>query len=149
MAAANGLRRVPRLGNANAGTSASFNYVLGKPYYWSVQAVDTAWAGSAFAADASFKFVVAPAPVNGTNAVPGDVNGDGIVSQAELDQVLANYWPYSPFLYMTKRRRTREHQYHIRSQQFHSGNFYGRIFDESIELVCAGTCDPQISHRRY
>jgi hypothetical protein len=101
MAGANGFRRVPQLGNANAGTSASFNYVLGKPYYWSVQAVDTAWAGSAFAAEANFKFVVAPAPVNGTNPVPGDVNGDGIVSQSELDQVLANYWPYSPFLYMT------------------------------------------------
>jgi len=33
--------------------------------------------------------------------VPGDVNGDGIVDQTELEVVLANYWPHSPWLYMT------------------------------------------------
>ncbi len=32
---------------------------------------------------------------------PGDLNGDGVVSQSELDQVLSNYWPASPWLYLT------------------------------------------------
>ena len=31
----------------------------------------------------------------------GDLNNDGIVSQAELNAVLTNYWPYSPWLSMT------------------------------------------------
>jgi len=32
---------------------------------------------------------------------PGDLNGDGIVDQSELNTVLSNYWPNSPWLYMT------------------------------------------------
>ena len=37
----------------------------------------------------------------GTNWVtPGDLNGDGIVDQNELNQVLANYWAHAPALYM-------------------------------------------------
>ena len=31
----------------------------------------------------------------------GDANGDGIVSQSELDAVLTNYWPNSPWLSLT------------------------------------------------
>jgi hypothetical protein len=33
--------------------------------------------------------------------VPGQTNYAGIVDQNELNAVLANYWPYSPWLYMT------------------------------------------------
>jgi hypothetical protein len=33
--------------------------------------------------------------------VPGDLNGDGIVDQAELNAVLSNYWAHSPWLAMT------------------------------------------------
>jgi uncharacterized repeat protein (TIGR01451 family) len=33
--------------------------------------------------------------------IPGDVNGDGIVDQGELNAVLANYWPNSPWVWMT------------------------------------------------
>jgi uncharacterized repeat protein (TIGR01451 family) len=36
-----------------------------------------------------------------TNAVPGDLNGDGIVDQNELNIVLSNYWAHSPWVYMT------------------------------------------------
>jgi len=32
---------------------------------------------------------------------PGDANGDGVVDQTELDAVLQNYWPNSPWLQMT------------------------------------------------
>ena len=32
---------------------------------------------------------------------PGDANGDGIVDHVELDAVLSNYWPHSPWLQMT------------------------------------------------
>jgi uncharacterized repeat protein (TIGR01451 family) len=39
----------------------------------------------------------------GTNvySLAGDLNGDGIVDQDELNAVLANYWASSPWLYMT------------------------------------------------
>jgi hypothetical protein len=39
----------------------------------------------------------------GTNAyaVAGDMNGDGIVDQSELNAVLANYWASSQWVYMT------------------------------------------------
>lgn len=44
----------------------------------------------------------ATASCAGTNLVtPGDMNGDGIVDQSELNAVLANYWSHSPWLYMT------------------------------------------------
>ena len=33
--------------------------------------------------------------------LPGDLNGDGIVDQTELNAVLANYWPNSPWLWLT------------------------------------------------
>jgi hypothetical protein len=35
------------------------------------------------------------------SGVPGDLNGDGVVSQSELDAVYANYLPTSPWLQMT------------------------------------------------
>jgi hypothetical protein len=34
-------------------------------------------------------------------ATPGDLNGDGVVDGSELNTVLANYWPTSPWLQMT------------------------------------------------
>jgi hypothetical protein len=32
---------------------------------------------------------------------PGDANGDGLVDPSELNTVLSNYWPQSPWLYIT------------------------------------------------
>jgi hypothetical protein len=60
MALTDGLRLLPALGNAQAGTNAFvFNVAPGRDYYWSVQAVDTSFAGSPFAAEQQFT-VAAP-----------------------------------------------------------------------------------------
>jgi hypothetical protein len=42
-----------------------------------------------------------PIPGMAGTIAAGDLNNDGIVSQAELNAVLTNYWPYSPWLSMT------------------------------------------------
>jgi hypothetical protein len=55
----NGYRRLPALGNKQSGLTARVSHLeLGRTYYWSVQAVDAAFAGSAFAAEGSFVFNV-------------------------------------------------------------------------------------------
>src|SRR6266542_682232 len=60
MALTDGLRLLPALGNAQAGTNAFvLNLAPGRDYYWSVQAVDTGFAGSPFAAEQQFT-VTAP-----------------------------------------------------------------------------------------
>lgn len=104
MSSANGLRRVPRRGNAEGRLFAYFVYTVGTPYYWSVQAVDSAMAGSAFATERNFR-ILQPAPTivsaSVSNLISGDSNGDGVVSQSELDVVLASYFPQAPWLQMT------------------------------------------------
>ena len=123
MAANNGFRRLAAAGTVPASTAALFNYRLNTPYYWSVQAIDGAFAGSPFATEGSFRILGAPqiVPTATTTLIPGDanldgkiddsefanalaslnLNGNGIVTQSNLDVVLANYWPYSPWLAMT------------------------------------------------
>jgi len=118
MAATTGLRRLPQLGNVQTGSFRTLTLPAGQHYYWSVQAVDTAFAGSPFAVEKSFTFQSVFTPPNGI-PVPGDTDGDGIVSQPELaavltnlngngivtesdlDLILTNYFAYSPFLQMT------------------------------------------------
>jgi len=59
MALTDGLRLLPALGNAQTGTNAFVvNVAPGRDYHWSVQAVDTSFAGSPFAAEQ--QFTVAP-----------------------------------------------------------------------------------------
>ena len=58
------------------------------------------FAGSAFAPEQTFAFNSVFTPSNGI-PVPGDINGDGIVDGNELNVVLSNYFPNSPWLYMT------------------------------------------------
>jgi hypothetical protein len=53
MALTDGLRLLPALGNAQTGTNAVMNLPFGR-YYWSVQAVDTSFAGSPFAVEQQF-----------------------------------------------------------------------------------------------
>lgn len=52
--AATGFRRIPALGNADENLSWSLTNLATGTYYWSVQAVDHAWAGSAFATEKTF-----------------------------------------------------------------------------------------------
>ena len=102
MSAANGFRRLPQPGGAQLGLSAIIeHYTVGTVYYWSVQAVDSAFAGSPFAPENSFKLLPVSVSPAATSVIPGDLNADGMVDQSELDAVLANYFPNSPFLQMT------------------------------------------------
>ncbi len=105
MAASNGLRRVPEMGNRqHARFWSSTALPVNVPLYWSVQAVDNAFAGSLFSTEASFKLLQSPPILTAsttTNLAPGDFNGDGVVDQNELNLVLSNYFPTSPFLQMT------------------------------------------------
>lgn len=57
--APNGFRRVPQRGNAEHRLFSNVVNLKGGVYYWSVQAVDTAFAGGSFAAEQTF--VVPPA----------------------------------------------------------------------------------------
>jgi hypothetical protein len=114
-----GFRRLPQSGNAEQRLSRTIvGLPPGQAIYWSVQAVDTAFAGSPFAPEKSFAYQTVITPPNGV-LVPGDTNGDGIVDQnelagvlsylngngmvndSELNLVLSDYFPYSPFLSMT------------------------------------------------
>ncbi|MCP4711447.1 MAG: hypothetical protein GY869_22735, partial [Planctomycetes bacterium] len=52
----NGYRRVVQLGNTNHNASWIINDLEPGTYYWSVQAIDTAFAGSAFANEKSFTY---------------------------------------------------------------------------------------------
>jgi hypothetical protein len=107
MASSSGLRRLPQMGNAQLGLTLSFKYTLETAYYWSVQAVDTAFAGSAFSAESSFKILQLPQPdplvvaADSTNLLNGDLNGDGNFDENELQYLLADFFAASPFLQMT------------------------------------------------
>lgn len=89
MSAANGFRRIPQAGNVGILTNRTFLAGSGT-YYWSVQTVDNAFGASPFAPEQSFSLLPVMAPVNATNPVPGDVNGDGLVDANEVIAVLSH-----------------------------------------------------------
>ena len=105
MSAPNGFRRLAQSGNHRL--FATFSHaVLGTPYYWSVQAVDTAFAGSPFSIENSFKLLQWEAPtivtlVAASNLIVGDYNGNGTIDESELNLVLSNHFPNSAFLQIT------------------------------------------------
>jgi hypothetical protein len=66
----------------------------GVTYHWNIAGTNIA--GSASGPDQTFSIGTPPG-----SGIPGDINGDGIVSQAELDIVYGNYVTNSPWLYMT------------------------------------------------
>lgn len=96
MSGSDGRRRVPQMGNVQLVRSYQLvNLPLNKTIYWSVQSVDTAFAGSAFAPEASFRLNGFISAVSGP--VPGDLNGDGAVDETDLkaltSTVLSNQPP--------------------------------------------------------
>jgi len=104
MASFDGTRKVAQAGNAGSRRFAVFNYTPGKPYYWTVQAIDSGFVGSAFAAEQNFRVVQPPpavVPAALTNLIPGDTNHDGLLDGTELNEVLAYYFANSPWLMMT------------------------------------------------
>jgi hypothetical protein len=59
----NGLRRIPALGPARPSLSTSLRSLApGTTYYWSVQAIDSAWAGGPFAVEGQFTTDAPPTP---------------------------------------------------------------------------------------
>ncbi|HUS17050.1 MAG TPA: FG-GAP-like repeat-containing protein [Chloroflexia bacterium] len=61
-----GLRRVPALGPARPSLATSLGSLLpGRTYYWSVQAIDPAWAGGPFATEGQFTTVAQGTPTPG------------------------------------------------------------------------------------
>ena len=92
---ATGLRRRPQLGNAQQAShlllnlAGLTNLAAGSTCYWSVQAVDAAWAGSAFASEGVFIVPGAPAVVTLPAAdiaqtqatLKGTVNPNGLPTQ--------------------------------------------------------------------
>jgi hypothetical protein len=61
-----GFRYIPGLGNAQMNLSTTLSLAPGVTYYWSVQAIDTAFAGSRFAGEAIFFIPVTPLTVSVT-----------------------------------------------------------------------------------
>ncbi|MEG4170394.1 MULTISPECIES: FG-GAP-like repeat-containing protein [unclassified Microcoleus] len=59
-----GTRQVVGLGNANQNTQWQLKDLSPGTYYWSVQAIDTAWAGSEFATEGSFSVANNPPVLN-------------------------------------------------------------------------------------
>jgi len=67
-----GYRKVPKPGNVNHNNSWTIKNLPEGKYYWSVQAIDHAFAGSAFAAEQSFVTNLAPAAPQNLLATAGD-----------------------------------------------------------------------------
>jgi hypothetical protein len=85
-----GQRRLPQLGNANHGTTAVLKSLAPGTYYWSVQAIDNAFAGSPFAAESTFTVCSASIdPLSASVASGGAIGtvavttGDGCTWTAE------------------------------------------------------------------
>jgi hypothetical protein len=66
----------------------------GVTYHWNVNGSNLG--GNSSSTDQVFTIGSLPG-----SGVPGDINGDGIVSQSELDAVYSHYVTNSPWLYMT------------------------------------------------
>ncbi len=88
MAGPDGRALLPRHGALSPGlTRTIIGLPTGRTLYWSVQAQDTAFAGSEFATGQSFRVGHALATSTG-ELIPGDSNGDGAVDDRELNLVL-------------------------------------------------------------
>jgi len=66
MAGADGLRRVPSPGNAHQRLSWTIHNLVPGDYYWSVQAIDTAFAGSMWATEQTLRWLYVDRDATGT-----------------------------------------------------------------------------------
>jgi alpha-tubulin suppressor-like RCC1 family protein len=74
-AAANGIRRIPQPGNGGpVGYKTITGLGLGR-YYWAVQSVDSAFAGSAFTPEQIFDYAAATLPATDINTTKARLNG--------------------------------------------------------------------------
>ncbi len=98
-----GLRRIPAPGNQQSGTNA-FLFLTSGTYYWSVQAVDAALAGSAFAVEGSFSVPALPIALTlqatqlepYTAALNGFVNPNGLAASYYFEHGLTtNYGSFT------------------------------------------------------
>ncbi len=89
-----GYRKVPQLGNTNQNISRQIKNLTDGTYYWSVQAVDAGFMGSAFATEQTFTVDTTPpaAPANLTGT-PGDQQID-LHWTPNIEADLANYYLY-------------------------------------------------------
>jgi hypothetical protein len=162
MAKADGSRLVPQRGNAHERLSMTIKLSsMTTPYYWSVQAIDGAFAGSPFAAaEGTFKLLPVLTPVTSTEIVSGDLNGNGVVENLELQQVLANYWANNPWLQMTNPAKLNDglFQFALTNEavwnfsvnvttNFTDWNFLGPAFPVYQFFDPASTNDPQRYYR--
>jgi len=162
MAKADGWRLVPQRGNAHERLSMTIKLPsMTSPYYWSVQAIDSAFAGSPFAtAEGTFKLLPVLTPVTSTEIVSGDLNGNGLVENLELQQVLANYWANNPWLQMTNPAKLNDgfFQFALTNEavwnfsvdvttNFTDWNFLGPAFPVYQFFDPASTNDPQRYYR--
>ncbi|HEX9005926.1 MAG TPA: FG-GAP-like repeat-containing protein, partial [Bacteroidota bacterium] len=86
LAAANGKRRVAALGAQMLDTSWTLQGLSAGTYYWSVQAIDNGYAGSAFATEGSFTIGAPPPP--STQVSPKSLTFDSVlVFQSKRDSV--------------------------------------------------------------
>ncbi len=105
-----GQRRIPALGNANANTNWTVRNLADGTYYWSVQAVDSALAGGAWAAERSFVMLndsdgdgipdywALKYGLNPTNAATATNNADGDAFN-NLQEYIADTDPTNPASY--------------------------------------------------
>jgi hypothetical protein len=105
-----GRRQIPRRGNRSRARQWLINMtnlVVNHPYYFSVQTVDGAFAGSRFSPEITFRLQQLPQPsplvtsLAITNLVYGDFNGDGHIDANELNTLLGPYYEMSPWLQIT------------------------------------------------
>jgi hypothetical protein len=71
----NGFRRLPAMGNAQHGLGFEFSSLPWGIYYWSVQAVDSAFGGSAFAPEQRLVIAVQTLPATGVGLSTATLNG--------------------------------------------------------------------------
>jgi hypothetical protein len=93
-----GLRRIPALGNVNMNHSWKLTLPQGGTNYWSVQAVDTALTGGAWATEESFHIRALPSVTTDpiTDITPSDAHGGGNVASEGDSPVTAKGLVWSP-----------------------------------------------------